>query len=117
MTSPTTDDFVNIWVGTDEKKPNDFHNKWSEHASAKHENPALMAYNALRKIYGPSYSLVMTDHNVLDLPAMLSSPMPNAPLVTNTFFVPVSRNFGKVNGVLVDQVCTCHILGVLALAR
>ncbi|KAJ7283998.1 P-loop containing nucleoside triphosphate hydrolase protein [Mycena rebaudengoi] len=104
MTSPTTDDFVNIWVGTDEKKPNDFHNKWSEHASAKHENPALMAYNALRKIYGPSYSMVMTSHNVLGLPAMLYSPMPNAPLVTNTFFVPVSRNFGKVNGVLVDQI-------------
>ncbi|KAJ7283997.1 ATP-dependent Zn protease [Mycena rebaudengoi] len=105
MTSPNADDFVNIWADGDEKNSGDFYHKWSEQASAKHASPALTANNALRKIYGPSYSMVMCNQNILDFPAVLSSPLPNAPLVTNTHFLSRSRNgLGKVTGVLVDQI-------------
>ncbi|KAJ6628802.1 P-loop containing nucleoside triphosphate hydrolase protein [Mycena sp. CBHHK59/15] len=100
----TEDEFVNVWGGeVDHKKSDAFHRAWSEQASAKHAAPALQAANKLREIY-PAHSLVMSNQPILDFPAVLSAPLPNAPLVTNTRFRALNRNGREVAGLLIDEI-------------
>ncbi|KAJ7129496.1 P-loop containing nucleoside triphosphate hydrolase protein [Mycena epipterygia] len=105
MPASPTDDFVNIWAGTDaDGGDNEFHRVWSTgQASAKHPHPALQGAKALQKIY-PDHSLVMSTQNILRFPGVLSAPLPGAPLVTNTSVRPVARTEGKVTGILFDQI-------------
>ncbi|KAJ6598886.1 P-loop containing nucleoside triphosphate hydrolase protein [Mycena vulgaris] len=107
MSESLTDEFVNIWCskldGSGDDS-NEFHSTWStKSASGTHPSPALQAANALRKIY-PDHSLVMSFQNVLNFPAVVSVPLPNAPLVTRVQALPVGRTGGKVSGVLVDEI-------------
>ncbi|KAJ7498746.1 P-loop containing nucleoside triphosphate hydrolase protein [Mycena latifolia] len=105
MQESPTDDFVNVWGGEGASADADeFHRAWStDIASAKHPSPALQAANALHKIY-PDHSQVMTYQNVLNFPALLSSPLPNAPLVTRVDVGGLVRSGGKVNGVLIANI-------------
>jgi transitional endoplasmic reticulum ATPase len=66
---------------------------------------ALVSADALRKLY-PKHSLVMTNgygFNILAFPAASVTPLENTPLITNLFFMPLSRNTG-IPGLLTDQV-------------
>jgi transitional endoplasmic reticulum ATPase len=102
MAQSPTDEFVNIWTADgDGNGDNEFHRDWSTNtAAAKHPSPTLQAINALRKIY-PEHSVVATDINLLSLPALLTKPLPNAPLVSTLNVLPVSRSQGgEVAGVL-----------------
>ncbi|KAJ7094601.1 P-loop containing nucleoside triphosphate hydrolase protein [Mycena belliarum] len=96
-----TDDFVNIWgPGDVASGNNDFHRLWSaDVASGTHPQPALQAANALRKIY-PDHSLVMTQHNILNFPLLVSTPLPNAPLVASLEVRPTARTADGVTGIL-----------------
>ncbi|KAJ7228492.1 P-loop containing nucleoside triphosphate hydrolase protein [Mycena pura] len=100
--SDPADDFVNVWTDA-VTGDNEFHREWLIQASAKHSGPLLQAANALRKIY-PNHSIVMTPHDVIHYPKALFVPLPNAPMVTTTYFMPLARSQGEVTGVLVDSV-------------
>ncbi|KAJ7683999.1 P-loop containing nucleoside triphosphate hydrolase protein [Mycena rosella] len=105
MSHSPTDEFINIWSGVEHSGSgdNEFHHAWvTEIAAAKHPNPPVQAVNALRAIY-PGYSIVTTYENVLNFPALLSSPLPDAPLVSRLGVQPVARTKGKVSGVLVED--------------
>ncbi|KAJ7765062.1 P-loop containing nucleoside triphosphate hydrolase protein [Mycena maculata] len=95
------DDFVNILGDVD--VDNDFYRTWLNQASAKHSSPTLQAANALRKIY-PDHSLVITYQNVLRFPALLSAPLPHAPLVTATRVSLTQRRGDTATGILVDSI-------------
>ncbi|KAJ7490432.1 P-loop containing nucleoside triphosphate hydrolase protein [Mycena galericulata] len=98
MDSPA-DDFVDIWADGD----NEFHRSWSVQASAKHSSPSLQAFNALKKIY-PNHSIVTTPQDVRRLPTVLSSRLPNAPLVTTARVNLIGRVDGTVTGNIVDLI-------------
>ncbi|KAF9481812.1 P-loop containing nucleoside triphosphate hydrolase protein [Pholiota conissans] len=103
------EDFVNVWTDADGEKPSniqtDFYGQWAEHSSAKQAIPPVIGADALRKLH-PNHSLIMTNGygmNILGFPAASVTPMANTPLITNLFFVPLSRSMG-IPGLLVDQV-------------
>ncbi|KAJ7019511.1 hypothetical protein C8F04DRAFT_1276192 [Mycena alexandri] len=102
MSDSAADDFVNIWADSN-PVDNEFHRNWSTLASAKFASPHLQAVNALRKIY-PDHSIVGTFHNLLKFPEVLSSPLPNAPQISNVIFIPQGRENGQTKGALVDQI-------------
>ncbi|KAJ7044520.1 P-loop containing nucleoside triphosphate hydrolase protein [Mycena alexandri] len=102
MSDSAADDFINIWADSN-PVDNEFHRNWSTLASAKFASPHLQAVNALRKIY-PDHSIVGTFHNLLKFPAVLSSPLPNAPQIGNVIFIPQGRENGQTKGALVDQI-------------
>ncbi|KAJ7507987.1 P-loop containing nucleoside triphosphate hydrolase protein [Mycena galericulata] len=93
------DDFIDIWADGD----NEFHRSWSVQASAKHSSPSLQAFNALKKIY-PNHSIVTTPQDVRRLPTVLSSRLPNAPLVTTARVNLIGRVDGTVTGNIVDLI-------------
>ncbi|KAF7301826.1 ATP-dependent Zn protease [Mycena indigotica] len=95
-----TDDFINVW--TSATGGNEFHQAWSTTAGAPHANPVLQAANDLRKLY-PEHSLTLTLHDVIHFPLALFRPLPEAPMVTTTYFAPLGRPQGKITGVLVDR--------------
>lgn len=94
------DEFVDIWADSD---PVEFHRNWSSLASAKFAGPHLQAVNALRKIY-PDHSIVGTHSNVLKFPAVVSSPLPNAPQISNITFIPQGRVNGQTKGALAESI-------------
>ncbi|KAJ7178962.1 P-loop containing nucleoside triphosphate hydrolase protein [Mycena filopes] len=96
------DDFVNIWADSN-PVDNEFHKNWSKLASAQFASPQLQAANALRKIY-PDHSLVGTFHPFLKFPEILSSPLPNAPQISNVVFIPQGRENGQSKGAIGDQI-------------
>ncbi|KAF7352639.1 ATP-dependent Zn protease [Mycena venus] len=101
MQSPTADEFVNIWADAGDE--NEFHRQWSIHAGAPHSQVPIQAANALKKAY-PDHSIVLTYSNVLNYPKALFSPMPNAPLITTTGFLPGKRINGRATGSLLNAI-------------
>ncbi|KAJ3518065.1 hypothetical protein NLJ89_g106 [Agrocybe chaxingu] len=108
-----TEEFVNIWIpGRDlpcptgeHKDDKDFYKQWIEKASASISIPSVTGADALRRLY-PDHSLVMTQDygiNLLGFPAAQLTPLEKTPLITNLFFIPLSRSVG-IPGVLVDNV-------------
>jgi hypothetical protein len=111
-TSFTADEFVNIWVDDD----NEFYRQWSVHASAKHAAQPLQIANALKKAY-PDHSLVLTPQNILGFPKALFSPLPDAPLVSKTMFIPGARKNGEATGWVVDQIDFAAFVGAWGVRR
>lgn len=66
----------------------------------------LKSADALRRLY-PGHSVVLStdfNMNILNHPEVVTIPVEQTPLVTNTVFVPVARGIGTIPGILVDHV-------------
>ncbi|CAA7260036.1 unnamed protein product [Cyclocybe aegerita] len=107
------EEFVNIWIpGRDlpcspgeHQGDKDFYKQWIERASAPTSIPSITGADALSRLY-PNHSLVMTQDygiNLLGFPAAQLTPLEKTPLITNLFFIPLSRSVG-IPGILVDNV-------------
>ncbi|KAJ2931671.1 hypothetical protein H1R20_g5400, partial [Candolleomyces eurysporus] len=104
------DDLIDIFLGKPPKPP---HGKptpksYYEEAVNKSSNPhsytPISGADYLRRLH-PKHSLVMTSRaSILNLPGVAAQPLENEHLITNSFFIPLSRRLSGVPGILVDQI-------------